>query len=144
MLFEKPSLRTRVSFETGMTQMGGHAIFYSTADSPLGKKENIHDTAKCVSRYVNVIMARLNKRQDMRDLALHSDVPCINALDDFAHPCQMLADLQTITEKLGTYKGIKLTFSGGDIFSPIAVRARVGSDSVDKTGKTAATTSPTI
>jgi len=112
MLFEKPSLRTRVSFETGMTQLGGHAIFYSTADSPLGKKENIHDTAKCVSRYVNVVMARLNKRDDMRQLAQHADVPVINALDDFAHPCQMLADLQTIREKRGTFKGMKLVFCG--------------------------------
>eukprot|EP00002_Diphylleia_rotans_P034813 TRINITY_DN7509_c0_g6_i1.p1 TRINITY_DN7509_c0_g6~~TRINITY_DN7509_c0_g6_i1.p1 ORF type:complete len:317 (+),score=88.51 TRINITY_DN7509_c0_g6_i1:59-1009(+) len=101
MLFEKPSLRTRVSFEVGMTQMGGHAIFYSTADSPLGKKETVADTAKVVSRYCEFVMARLNKRETLRELAANATVPVINALDDFAHPCQILADLQTIREKLG-------------------------------------------
>ena len=69
MIFEKPSLRTRVSFETGMQQLGGHAIFYSIKDSPLGQKENIHDTAKVASRYVNIIAARVFKRKDIRDLA---------------------------------------------------------------------------
>nr|AMQ24256.1 ornithine transcarbamylase [Pyrsonympha sp. LN-2016a] len=112
MLFEKPSLRTRVSFETGMTQMGGHAIFYSVADSPLGKKETISDTAKVLSRMVDVVMARLNKREDMRELALNSTIPVINALDDFAHPCQMLADLQTIIEKKGKFDNITLAYAG--------------------------------
>ncbi len=112
MLFEKPSLRTRLSFETGMTQLGGHAIFYSIKDSPLGKKENIHDTAKCASRYVNLIAARVFKRQDIQELASHSDVPVINLLDDYAHPCQILCDFQTIKEKKGSFENLKLSYFG--------------------------------
>jgi len=98
MLFEKPSLRTRVSFETGMTQMGGHAIMYSIADSPLGKKETFGDTGKVLSRMADIIMARVHKRTDIRQLADNCTIPVINALDDFAHPCQMLADLMCIMQ----------------------------------------------
>jgi len=112
MLFEKPSLRTRISFETGMQQLGGHAIFYSITDSPLGKKENISDTAKVASRFVNLIAARVFKRQDIRDLAKYSDVPVINMLDDFAHPCQILGDFQTIKEKKGKLNSLKLSYFG--------------------------------
>ncbi len=112
MLFEKPSLRTRISFETGMQQLGGHAIFYSIKDSPLGKKENISDTAKVASRFVNIIAARVFKRQDIWDLAKYADVPVINMLDDFAHPCQILGDFQTIKEKLGQLDSMKLSYFG--------------------------------
>ena len=112
MLFEKPSLRTRISFETGMQQLGGHAIFYSIKDSPLGKKENISDTAKVASRFVNLIAARVYKRQDVWDLAKYADVPVINMLDDFAHPCQILGDFQTIKEKRGSLKNFKLAYYG--------------------------------
>jgi hypothetical protein len=112
MLFQKPSLRTRVSFETGMTKMGGHAIFYSVADSPLGVKETIADTAHVLERMVDVVMARLNKRQDIREFAANSKIPVINALDDFAHPCQMLADFQTILEHRKTLKGTVLAYFG--------------------------------
>jgi ornithine carbamoyltransferase len=112
MLFEKPSLRTRVSFETGMSQLGGHAIFYSIKDSPLGKKETVGDTAKTSSRFVEIIAARLNSRHDLRELARNSDVPVINMLDDFAHPCQILCDFQTIQEKKRGFKGLKLSYFG--------------------------------
>ncbi|MFX1281036.1 MAG: ornithine carbamoyltransferase [Promethearchaeota archaeon] len=112
MLFEKPSLRTRISFETGMQQLGGHAIFYSIKDSPLGKKENISDTAKVASRFVDIIAARVFKRQDIRDLAKYADVPVINMLDDFAHPCQILADFQTIKEKKTHLEAMKLSYFG--------------------------------
>ncbi len=112
MLFEKPSLRTRISFETGMQQLGGHAIFYSIKDSPLGKKENISDTAKVASRFVNIIAARVFKRQDIWDLAKYADVPVINMLDDFAHPCQVLGDFQTINEKKGRLDNFKLSYFG--------------------------------
>jgi ornithine carbamoyltransferase len=112
MLFEKPSLRTRISFETGMQQLGGHAIFYSIKDSPLGKKENISDTAKVASRFVNIIAARVFKRQDIWDLAKYSDIPVINMLDDFAHPCQILGDFQTIKEKKGQLTDLKMAYYG--------------------------------
>jgi ornithine carbamoyltransferase len=115
MLFEKPSLRTRVSLESGMNQMGGHAIFYSIVDSPLGKmKENIHDTAKTASRYVDVIAARLYSRKEFLELAKHATVPVINLLDDYGHPCQILADLLTISEHRDITKSeiLKLTYFG--------------------------------
>jgi ornithine carbamoyltransferase len=115
MLFEKPSLRTRVSLESGMNQMGGHAIFYSIVDSPLGKmKENIHDTAKTASRYVDVIAARLYSRKEFQELAKHATVPVINLLDDYGHPCQILADLLTISEHRDITKAeaLKLTYFG--------------------------------
>jgi ornithine carbamoyltransferase len=112
MLFEKPSLRTRLSFETGMTQLSGHAIFYSIKDSPLGKKESVSDTAKTASRFVDVIAARVFSRNDVRALAENSDVPVINMLDDFGHPCQILCDFQTIREKKGSFKNLKLSYFG--------------------------------
>jgi ornithine carbamoyltransferase len=112
MLFEKPSLRTRVSFETGAHQMGGYAIFYSIKDSPLGKKENIHDTAKCLSRYVDIICARTHKREDILQLSKYSSVPVINMLDDFGHPCQILADCLTILEVFGRLDNIQLAYFG--------------------------------
>ena len=99
MIFEKPSLRTRVSFETGMTQMGGHAIYYDIAVSPMGQKESIADTAKTASRYVDLIMARLFSHEQLSELAENASVPVINALTDFSHPCQILADLMTIRER---------------------------------------------
>ncbi|MHA1478900.1 MAG: ornithine carbamoyltransferase, partial [Promethearchaeota archaeon] len=118
MIFEKPSLRTRISFEVGMQQLGGHAIFYSIKDSPLGRKENIHDTAKAASRFVNLIAARLFKRHDMWDLAQFADVPVINMLDDFAHPCQIMGDFLTIKEKKGRLNNLKLSYFG-DAFNNV-------------------------
>ena len=113
MIFEKPSLRTRVSFETGVTQMGGHAIYYDMGTSPLGAgKENIADTARVISRYVNIVLARLFKHEVIVELAHHATIPVINALTDHAHPTQILADLQTIREKKGRLKGIKLAYLG--------------------------------
>lgn len=112
MIFEKPSLRTRVSFEAGMTQMGGHAIYYNVSTSPLGKKETIEDTGKTVSKYVDIIMARLNKFEDVKKLAENSSVPVIDALSNMNHPCQILADLQTIREKKGILKRLKLAYFG--------------------------------
>ncbi len=112
MIFEKPSLRTRVSFEVGMTQLGGHAIYYDIATSPMGKKESISDTAKTASRYVDIIMARLFSHEHIVDLAQNAKVPVINALTNFSHPCQILADLQTIREKKGKLKDLKLAYFG--------------------------------
>ena len=112
MLFEKPSLRTRISFEVGMTQLGGHAIFYSIKDSPLGKKESITDTAKVISRMCDIMMARLFKHEDIIELADNSTIPIINALTDYAHPCQILADLMTIREHFGRTEGLTLAYVG--------------------------------
>ena len=113
MIFEKPSLRTRVSFETGMNQMGGHAIFYDTSTSPIGAgKESVHDTIKTVSRYVDVIMARLYEHERVEEMARCSSVPVINALTNFSHPCQILADLMTIKEHKGNLKGLTLAYLG--------------------------------
>eukprot|EP01059_Diplonema_ambulator_P001277 TRINITY_DN11026_c0_g1_i1.p1 TRINITY_DN11026_c0_g1~~TRINITY_DN11026_c0_g1_i1.p1 ORF type:complete len:324 (+),score=55.85 TRINITY_DN11026_c0_g1_i1:62-1033(+) len=112
MLFEKPSLRTRVSLETGMHQMGGHAIFYSIDNSPLGKKESISDTGKVLSRMVQGITGRVMSRDSIRGLAEVSSIPVVNALDDYAHPMQMLADILTIQEKFGSWKGLTMAYFG--------------------------------
>jgi ornithine carbamoyltransferase len=113
MIFEKPSLRTRLSFEAGMTQMGGHAIYYHTGNSPMGSgKETISDSIKTASRFVDVIMARLFKHEDLLEMAEHATVPVINALTDDSHPCQILADLQAIEEKKGGLAGLKLAYLG--------------------------------
>lgn len=113
MIFEKPSLRTRISFETGMYQMGGHAIYYDMASSPLGTgKETIHDTVKTLSRYSDLIMARLFAHKNIEEMAQYSDIPVINGLTDFNHPCQILSDLMTIREKKGKLNGLKLAYLG--------------------------------
>jgi ornithine carbamoyltransferase len=112
MFFEKPSLRTRLSFETGMTQMGGHAIYYNIKDSALGKKENIHDFAKVACRYADIIMCRLFSHKILEEIAENSSVPVINGLTDFSHPCQILADLMTVREKKGKLEGLKLAYFG--------------------------------
>ncbi len=112
MLFEKPSLRTRISFEVGATQLGGHAIFYSIKDSPLGKKETIADTAKVVSRMCDIMMARLFSHEHLLELAENSSIPVINALTDFSHPCQILGDLLTIREHFGATEGLTLAYIG--------------------------------
>jgi ornithine carbamoyltransferase len=99
MLFAKPSTRTRLSFETGMTQLGGHGIYFSMEKSQLGRGEPISDTSKVMSRYEDAIMARLFDHEDMVELAKHADVPVVNGLTDFLHPCQALTDLYTLHEK---------------------------------------------
>ncbi len=113
MIFEKPSLRTRLSFEAGMSQMGGHAIYYHTGSSPMGSgKETISDSVKTASRFVDIIMARLFRHEDLLEMADFATVPVINALTDDSHPCQILADLQAIEEKKGHLRGLKLAYLG--------------------------------
>ncbi|MFA5050477.1 MAG: ornithine carbamoyltransferase [Candidatus Micrarchaeia archaeon] len=112
MIFAKPSLRTRLSFEVGMTQLGGHGIYYDISTSPMGKKETIADTAKTASRYCDIVMARLFEHKDIKEYAKNSSIPVINALTNFDHPCQIIADLQTIKEKKGKLKGLKLAYLG--------------------------------
>jgi len=112
MIFEKPSLRTRVTFETGMTQLGGHAIYLAPADIQLGKRESVPDTARNLSRWVDAVMARLFKHDIIVELARHSSVPVINGLTDLHHPCQTLGDLLTIREHKDKFRGLKLAWVG--------------------------------
>jgi len=112
MIFEKPSTRTRISFEVGMWQLGGYALYLSGSDLQLGRGETIADTAQTLSRYVNGIMARVFAHQTILDLIKYSSVPVINGLSDFTHPCQGLADLFTIYEKKGRLLGLKLAYVG--------------------------------
>jgi len=113
MFFEKPSLRTRVSFEVGMTQLGGHAIYYDVSTGPLGKKETMEDTGKVVSRFCDIVMARLKSFNDTKALAENCAVPVIDALSDKNHPCQIIGDLFSIQEKKkDDLKGLTLTYLG--------------------------------
>lgn len=112
MIFEKPSLRTRLSFEAGMTQLGGHAIYLGPADIGLGTRESIADVAKVTSSMVDLIMARTFKHMSIVELAKHSTVPVINGLSDLEHPCQILADVMTIWEVYGKLEGLKIAYVG--------------------------------
>ena len=112
MIFEKSSTRTRVSFETGMTKLGGHAIFLGKSDIQLGRGETIEDTALVLSRYVDLIMFRAMKNEDMIELAKHSTVPVISGLDDKEHPCQVITDLMTIKEHKQKLKGLNFVYLG--------------------------------
>ena len=112
MIFQKSSTRTRVSFETGMYQLGGQALFLSPRDLQIGRGEPIDDTAKVLSRYLDGIMIRTFAQQEVEDLAKYGSIPIINGLTDFAHPCQVLADLMTIREYKGEFDNLKLTFVG--------------------------------
>jgi len=112
MIFEKPSTRTRVSFEVAMTELGGHALYLNHADLQLGRSETICDTASVLSRYVHAIMARVYNHETVRELARCADIPVINALSDMEHPCQLLADLLTIRERKGDLKDLRIAWIG--------------------------------
>lgn len=112
MIFQKSSTRTRVSFETGMYQLGGHALFLSSRDLQIGRGEPVQDTARVLSRYLDGIMIRTFEQKEVEDLAKFGSIPVINGLTDFCHPCQVLADLMTIREKFGSFSGLKMCFIG--------------------------------
>ncbi|HAF08193.1 MAG: Ornithine carbamoyltransferase, catabolic [candidate division TA06 bacterium 32_111] len=112
MIFEKPSLRTRVSFEAGFTQLGGHAIYLGPKDISLGSRESVPDIARNLDRMVDIIMARVFAHKSVEELAKYSKIPVINGLSDKEHPCQVLADYLTIEEHKGRTSGIKFTFVG--------------------------------
>jgi ornithine carbamoyltransferase len=112
LIFEKPSLRTRVSFDVAMQQLGGQAVYLNQAEVGLGQREPVADVARVLSRYVHVIAARTYEHGTLLDLAKHADVPVINALSDEEHPCQALADLLTVLERFGTLRGVRLAFIG--------------------------------
>lgn len=112
MIFQKSSTRTRVSFEVGMYQLGGHALFLSSRDLQIGRGEPVEDTARVLGRCVDAIMIRTYSQKEVEDLAKYSGVPVINGLTDYEHPCQVLADLMTIREYKGTLEGLKLCYIG--------------------------------
>ena len=112
LVFEKPSLRTRVAFEAGMTQLGGHGSYLSANDIDMGGRESVPDVARNLSRWVNVIAARVFRHATVAELARHSSVPVINALCDREHPCQALADMLTLQEHFGRLQGLKLAYMG--------------------------------
>ena len=112
MIFEKASTRTRVSFEGGMFQLGGHALFLSSKELQIGRGEAVEDTARVLSRYCDGIMIRTFAQREVEDLAQYASIPIINGLTDFSHPCQVLADLMTIRECKGHLEGLKLAYIG--------------------------------
>ena len=112
MIFQKSSTRTRVSFETGMYQLGGHALFLSSKDLQIGRGEPVQDTARVLSRYLDGIMIRTFAQKEVEDLAKFGSIPVINGLTDFCHPCQVLADLMAIREKFGSFTGLKMCYIG--------------------------------
>ena len=112
MIFQKPSTRTRVSFEVGMTQLGGHALYLAAGDLQLGRGETLRDTATVLSRYVDGIMIRTFAQEDVEELARHASIPVINGLTDSSHPCQALADVMTIRERLGRLEGVRVAYLG--------------------------------
>ena len=111
-IFHKASLRTRISFETGIHQLGGSSLYITEKEIELGKRESIHDAAKVLSRYLGLIQIRTFSHQDVEDLGKHADVPVVNGLTDLTHPCQILGDILTIWEHLGRYEDIKIAYLG--------------------------------
>lgn len=133
MIFEKPSTRTRVSFEVGMTQLGGSALYLNSSDLQLGRGETIADTARVLSQYVDAIMIRTFAHQKLEELAEYATIPVINGLTDDDHPCQALADLLTIYEVKNTLKGLKLAYvgDGNNVAHALMIAAaKVGMDCV--------------
>lgn len=112
LIFQKSSTRTRVSFEVGMYELGGYPLFLSSRDLQIGRGEPVQDTARVLSRYLDGIMIRTFAQQEVEDLAKYGSVPVINALTDYAHPCQVLADLMTIREHKGAFEGLKAVYIG--------------------------------
>ena len=112
MIFEKPSTRTRVSFEVAMRQLGGDTIYLNTLDSQLGRGETVADTARVLSRYVDAIMIRTNRPEKLEELAQYATVPVVNGLTDASHPCQIMADVMTLQEKKGSLGGTTVAWSG--------------------------------
>ena len=136
MIFQKPSTRTRVSFEVGIAQLGGHALYLRSDDLQLGRGETIKDTAVVLSRYLDAIMIRTFAQKDVEELAGHASIPVINGLTDSAHPCQALADVLTIRERLGRIEGVRAAYfgDGNNVCSSLMVAvARLGGSFVAAT-----------
>lgn len=133
MIFQKPSTRTRVSFEVAMYQLGGHALFLSAAELQLGRGETIKDTARVLSRYLDAVMIRTFHQRDVDELAEHADIPVINGLTDDFHPCQAVADMLTVRERLGSIEGATVAYFGDGnnvLHSLMVAAAKLGADVV--------------
>lgn len=131
LIFQKPSNRTRVSFEIGMVQLGGYAIYLGPNEIDMGGRESVKDVASVLSRYLDAIVARTYKHEDIKELASFATVPVINGLSNLAHPCQALSDIFTINERIGTFKGITLAYIGDGnnvLNSLMSASAKVGLD----------------
>jgi ornithine carbamoyltransferase len=136
MIFQKPSTRTRVSFEVGIYQLGGTALYLSAGDLQLGRGETIKDTAHVLSRYLDAIMIRTFEQADVEELAEHASIPVINGLTDSAHPCQALADVMTVRERFGRFEGLKVVYlgDGNNVCASLMVAcAKLGMDFVAAT-----------
>jgi ornithine carbamoyltransferase len=136
MIFQKPSTRTRVSFEVGIAQLGGHALYLRSDDLQLGRGETIKDTANVLSRYLDAIMIRTFAQADVEELAENASIPVINGLTDSSHPCQALADVLTIRERLGRLEGVRVAYlgDGNNVCSSLMVAvARLGGSFVAAT-----------
>jgi len=136
MIFQKPSTRTRVSFEVGMTQLGGHALYLAAGDLQLGRGETLRDTAVVLSRYVDGIMIRTFEQDDVEELARNASIPVINGLTDSSHPCQALADVMTIRERLGRLEGVRVAYlvDGNNVCASLMVAcAKLGAPFVAAT-----------
>jgi ornithine carbamoyltransferase len=136
MIFQKPSTRTRVSFEVGIYQLGGTGLYLSAGDLQLGRGETIKDTAVVLSRYLDAIMIRTFKQSDVEELAKHATIPVINGLTDSSHPCQALADVMTIRERFGRFEGLKVVYlgDGNNVCASLMVAcAKLGADFVAAT-----------
>jgi ornithine carbamoyltransferase len=136
MIFQKPSTRTRVSFEVGIYQLGGSALYLSAGDLQLGRGETIKDTAVVLSRYLDAIMIRTFAQADVEELAAHATIPVINGLTDSSHPCQALADVMTIRERFGRLEGVKVVYlgDGNNVCASLMVAcAKLGADFVAAT-----------
>lgn len=112
MIFEKPSLRTSISFDVGVYELGGRAIFYDLSTSPIFKKEIMSDASKVITEYVDIVLARLKSKKVLDELAKFSGVPVLNGLDDFGHPCQIISDIFTILEYRGRIQGLNVVYLG--------------------------------
>jgi ornithine carbamoyltransferase len=136
MIFQKPSTRTRVSFEVGISQLGGSGLYLSAGDLQLGRGETIKDTAVVLSRYLDAIMIRTFAQSDVEELAAHASIPVINGLTDSSHPCQALADVMTIRERFGHFDGIRVVYfgDGNNVCASLMVAcAKLGMDFVAAT-----------
>src|SRR5436309_6234828 len=136
MIFQKPSTRTRVSFKVGISQLGGHGLYLAASDLQLGRGETLRDTATVLARYLDGLMIRTFAQEDVDELARHASIPVINGLTDSAHPCQALADVMTIRERLGRLEGVRVCYlgDGNNVCASLMVAAaKLGMDFVAAT-----------